>query len=115
MQLHVLTYLANVIARPLYNFSSVMETGRSAWDWRRANVTPIYFTSIPGKVMEQLLLETISRHTKEKKIMRSSQYGLSKGKSCLTNQMSLIDEKRTVHIVFLDFFKAFEAAPLRSS
>ena len=70
-------------------------------DWRKANVTPLFkkgkkedpgnyrpvslYSSIPGKVMEQLILETISRHMKDRKVIRSSQHGFTKGKSGLTN------------------------------
>ncbi|XP_064360115.1 olfactory receptor 14A16-like, partial [Dromaius novaehollandiae] len=69
-------------------------------DWEKADITPIFrkgkreglgnnrlvsFTSDPGKVMEQILLETISKHMKEKGWKR--QHGLSKRKwkPCLTN------------------------------
>ena len=65
--------------------------------------------------MEQLILETIFRHNKDKKIIRSSQHGFIKAKSCLTalinlyNEMTgLVDEGRAVGIVYLDFSKAFE-------
>lgn len=75
----------------------------------------VSLTSIPGKVMEQLNLETISRHMK-KKIIRSTQCGFTK--SCLTNLvsfyneiMSLMDEQGAVGIVFLDFCEAFDAVP----
>jgi len=69
-------------------------------DWRKANVTPIFkkgkkedpgnyrpvsFTSIPGKMMEQLILEFIIKQVEEKKVIRSSQHGFTKGKSCLNN------------------------------
>jgi len=52
--------------------------------WRKANVTPIFrkseeedqgnyrpvsLTLIPVKMMEQVILETISRHIKDKKIV----------------------------------------------
>ena len=62
-------------------------------DWRKANVTPIFrkgrkedlgsdrlvsLTSIPGNVMEQLILETISRHVKDKRGIESSQHGFTK-------------------------------------
>jgi len=54
-------------------------------DWRKANVTPIFkkgekedpgnyrpvsLTSIPGKVMEQLILEVINKQVEEKKVIR---------------------------------------------
>lgn len=42
---------------------------------------PDSFTSVPGKVMEQLILNVISKN----KVIRSSQCGLIKGKLCLNN------------------------------
>jgi len=39
----------------------------------------------PGKVMEQILLGTIFKDIKDKKMICSSQRKLSKGKLCLTN------------------------------
>jgi len=85
-------------------------------DWRKANVTPVLkkgkkedpgnhrpgsLTSIPGKVMEQRILDVIVKQVEEKKFIRSSQHGFTKGKSCLTNLIafcvgmtSWIDERR---------------------
>jgi len=37
-------------------------------------------SDIPGKVMEQLILEVINKQVEEKKDIRSSQHGLTKGK-----------------------------------
>lgn len=48
-------------------------------------------TSIPGKVVEQVILEVITRHVEEKKVTRSSQHGFTKGKSCLTSQTAFYD------------------------
>ncbi|KAK4831180.1 hypothetical protein QYF61_015650 [Mycteria americana] len=60
--------------------------------------------------MEQLILETISRHTKDKKIIRNSQHSFTKGKSCLTSLINFYDETtglvevgRAVDIFYLDF------------
>jgi len=99
-------------------------------DWRKANVTPIFkkgkkedpgnyrsvsLTSILGKVMEHLILEVIIKQVEEKKVIRSSQHGFTKGKSCLTNLIAFydamtgwVDEGRAVDVVYLDFSKAFD-------
>lgn len=46
---------------------------------------PVRLSCIPGKVTEQLILNVICTHVEEKKVTRSSQHGLSKGKSRLSN------------------------------
>ncbi|KAK4824713.1 hypothetical protein QYF61_017939 [Mycteria americana] len=57
----------------------------------------------------------VKRHMKDKKVIRSSQHSLIKGKSCFTNLINfynettgLVDEGRAVDIVYLDFSKAFD-------
>lgn len=52
---------------------------------------PVRFTSVPEKVIEQIILETISKHTKYKKVMRKYQLGFMKGKFCLTNWITLYE------------------------
>jgi len=98
-------------------------------DWRKANVTPIFkkgkkedpgnyrlvsLTSIPGKVMEQVILEVIVKQVEEKKVI-SSQHGFTKGKSCLINLVAFyngmtgwVDEGRVVDVVYLEFRRAFD-------
>ena len=75
------------------------------------------FISIPGKVMEQLVLDAISTQLEEKKVIRNSQHGFTKGKSCLTNLIafyggitSWVDGGRAVNVVYLDFRKVFDTA-----
>ncbi|GAB0178971.1 mitochondrial enolase superfamily member 1 [Grus japonensis] len=77
------------------------------------NYRPVSLTSIPGKVVEQLILDVISAHVKDKKVIGSSQCVFTKGKACLTNLIALydgmtgcVDEGRAVDVVSLDFSKA---------
>ncbi|PKU43563.1 hypothetical protein llap_6139 [Limosa lapponica baueri] len=98
-------------------------------DWRLANVTPIHtkgqqddpgnyrpvsLTTVPGTVMEQIILSAIMQHMKYTQVIRPSQHGFMRGTSCLTNLISfydkmtcLVDEGKAVDFVYLDFSKAF--------
>jgi len=42
--------------------------------------------------MEQLILEVINKQVEEKEVLRSSQHGFTKGKSCLTHLMAFYDD-----------------------
>lgn len=42
----------------------------------------------------QLILEIISRHTKDKKVSRSSQNRLTKGETCLSNPITFCNEEQ---------------------
>ena len=71
-------------------------------DWRKANVTPVFkkgkkehpvnyrpvsLTSIPGKVME-----IISLALKDERVIRGSQHGFTKGKSCSTKLIAFYED-----------------------
>ncbi|KAK4818205.1 hypothetical protein QYF61_008589 [Mycteria americana] len=105
-------------------------TGEVPADWRLANVTPIFkkgqkedpgnyrpvsLTSVPGKLMEQIILSAITQHVENNQGIKPSQHGFRKGRSCLTNLISfydkvtrLVDEGKAVDVVYLDFSKAFD-------
>ncbi|GAB0209598.1 mitochondrial enolase superfamily member 1 [Grus japonensis] len=96
MHPRVLRELADVMTRPLsIVFERSWRTGEVPEDWRKANVTlvfkkgkkedpgnyrPVNLTSIPGKVMEQLILGVINKHVEKVVVIGSGQHGFTKGK-----------------------------------
>ncbi|PKU28055.1 rna-directed dna polymerase from mobile element jockey-like [Limosa lapponica baueri] len=127
----VLRELAEVLTEPLsIIYQQSWQTGEVPVDWRLANVTPIHkkgrkedpgnyrpvsLTSVPGKVMEQIILSAITRHVQDNHVIRPSQHGFMKGRSYSTNLISfcdkvtcLVDEGKAVDVVYLNFSKAFD-------
>jgi len=58
---------------------------------KRARRRPVRLISVPGKVIEQLVLGAISKQLEEKKVIRSSQHGFTKAESHLTNMVVFCD------------------------
>ncbi|KAK4807129.1 hypothetical protein QYF61_018470 [Mycteria americana] len=122
--------LANVIAGPLsIIFQQSWESGEVPVDWKLANVPifkkgkkedpgnyrPVSLTSVPGRIMEEVILGVIEKHLTDNAVISHSQHGFTRGKSCLTNLISfydkvthLVDQGKPVDVGFLDFSKAFD-------
>ena len=120
--------LAEELAKPLsIIYQQSWLTGEVPDGWRLANVTPIYMkgqkedagsyrpvsqTSVPGKIMERLILSVLNRRVQANQGIRPSQHGFRKGRSCLTNLIfydqvtRLVDEGKAVDVIYLDFSEA---------
>lgn len=56
----------------------------------KENTGPFIFTSVPGKVMDQLIPEIISKHIEDENVTKISQHGFMKGISYLASLVVLI-------------------------
>ncbi|GAB0199266.1 mitochondrial enolase superfamily member 1 [Grus japonensis] len=127
----VLRELAEVLTEPLsiiyqqswlteevpvdWRLANVMPIHKKGWKKDPGNYRPVSLTSVPGKFMEQIILSAIMQHVQDNQVIRPSQHGFMKGRSCLTNLISfndkvtcLVNEGKAVDVVYLDFSKAFD-------
>ncbi|KAK4818351.1 hypothetical protein QYF61_011448 [Mycteria americana] len=134
----VLRELAEVLTKPLsIIYQQSWLTGEVPVDWRLANVMPIYkkdrkedqgnyrpvsLTSVLGNVMEQIVLSAITQHVQDNQVIRPSQHGFMKGRSCLTNLISfydkvtrVVDDGKAVDVVCLELSKAFDTHSSRET
>ena len=122
--------LAPVLA---HIFRRSLAEGRVPEDWKKANVTPIFkkgskgdpgnyrpvsLTSVACKMMESVMRDAITDHLDQNRLIRNSQHGFTKGRSCATNLLEFLekatlaaDEGAAMDVVFLDFAKAFDKVP----
>jgi len=109
------------------------KTGQVPDDWKKANVSPIFkkgskgkaenyrpvsLTSQLCKIFESLMRDVIVNHLEKNLLIKDSQHGFRKGRSCLSNLLVFLDkvtrsmdEGENVDVIFLDFAKAFDKVP----
>jgi hypothetical protein len=114
-------------------FNESIRTGVVPSDWKDALVTPLFkkgnrsepgnyrpvsLTCILCKVLEKIVKERLLDHLTKYRILKDSQHGFIKGRSCLTNILDFLeevyeklDEGKAVDVVYLDFAKAFDKVP----
>ncbi|KAJ7422074.1 rna-directed dna polymerase from mobile element jockey-like [Willisornis vidua] len=104
----ILKGLTDIITKPL---SMILE---QSWesrgvpaDWKLANIAliskkgkqedprndgPVSLTSVPGRVMEKVILGSIEKHLKDSTVTGHSQHGFKREKPCLSNLISFYNK-----------------------
>ena len=82
------------------------------------NYRPVSLTCVCCKLLESIIKDDIMDHLSRNQLIRKSQHGFMKGKSCATNLLEFLDkiteaaDKGTpTDVVYLDFAKAFDKVP----
>nr|VZI26708.1 unnamed protein product [Spirometra erinaceieuropaei] len=130
----LLKELAAELAKPLSMlFQASFEAGCLPADWKSARITPLHkggskapannyrpisLTSICCKLMEKIIKRELMRFLEQHNLLSDAQHGLRSGRSCVTNLLNClerwtrsVDEGNALHVVYIDFKKAFDSVP----
>ena len=111
-------------------FVKSLEESKIPEVWRKANVTaihksgdktnpenyrPISLTSVPCKLMERVVRDTIMDHMEQNNLFSPYQHGFIPGKSCITQLLEILeeitdalDQGYDIDIIYVDYTKAFD-------
>ncbi|TRZ25086.1 hypothetical protein HGM15179_001989 [Zosterops borbonicus] len=114
-------------------FEKSWQPGEVPGDWEKGNIAPIFIkgrkggpwqvlrpvslTSVPGKIMEQLLLEAVLRLIEDREVAGDSQQSFTKDRSCLTNSVTCdgvtasVEKGRAMDVIYVDSYKALTHSP----
>ena len=127
----ILKELANELEPALtLLYQTSIDSGIVPQDWRTAHVSPIFkkgerykpanyrpisLTSIPGKLLEHIIVHTIMDFAETNAIFCREQHGFRKQRSCVSQLLGLVDEithsrDRGIQtdMLVMDFAKAFD-------
>ena len=104
-------------------------------EWKRTNITPIFkkgkrnqpenyrpinLVSVPCKLMESIVKDSIMDHLLSNNLISRSQHGFMPGRSCVTNLLDYInqvtkalDQGFSYDVIMLDYQRAFDLVPFR--
>lgn len=116
-------------------FRKALSSETTPSDWRQANVTPIFkkgqkylasnyrpvsLTCVCCKLMEHIVVSSISRHLDIHNILHERQHGFRAKRSCETQLLTFMDELAKgmtqgtqTDVIIMDFSKAFDRVPHR--
>ena len=114
-------------------FERSLNTGDVPYDWRIANVTPIYkkgercdpqnyrpisLTSICCKILEHIISSHLMKHLENNNLLYEYQHDLRHNRSCETQLVSFIndlaksyDNGKQTDVILMDIAKAFDTVP----